>query len=135
MKSIADLTANTYLNIARTTGIGFLFEDLSGNISFKNIQQSYYDVIDRAIISISQGKETYQTEMRRIMKQMGNSGLVLYQSGITRRLDSAIRMNILDGIRDVSMETNKRFGAEYGADGVEITVHQNPAPDHRRYTR
>lgn len=130
VKSIADLTASTYLNISNTTGIGFLFEGLDGQISFKNIQQSYYDVIDRAIISISQGKETYYQEMRRIMKQLGNSGLVLYQSGRTRRLDSAIRMNILDGIRDVSMQTNKRFGTEYGADGVEITVHQAPAKDH-----
>ena len=130
VRSIARLTAQTYLNISNTIGIGFLFEDLNGQIYFKNIQQSYYDVIDRAIISVSQGKSTYQTEMRRIMKQLGNSGLVLYDSGKTRRLDSAIRMNVLDGIRQVSIETSRRFGEEYGADGVEITVHQNPAPDH-----
>ena len=135
VRSIGRLTADTYLNIANTTGIGFLFEGLDGQVSFKNIQQSYYDVIDRAIISISQGKETYYSEMRRIMKQLGNSGLVLYQSGRTRRLDSAVRMNMLDGIRQVSIETSRRFGAEYGADGVEISVHLNPAPDHEDIQR
>ena len=76
---------------------------------FKDIQQAYYEIIDRGILAISQGKETFQTEMRRIMKQLGNNGVVLYESGRTRRLDSAIRMNILDGIRQVNQETANRF--------------------------
>ena len=127
VNSIARLTADTYLNIANTRGIGFLFEGLDGQLSFKNIQQAYYEIIDRGILSISQGKETFQTEMRRIMKQLGNNGVVLYESGRTRRLDSAVRMNILDGIRQVSNETAQRFAQEYDADGVEISVHSNPA--------
>lgn len=130
VKSIGDITAKEYLNIARTSGIGFLFKDINGQIYFKNIQQSYYEIIDRGILSISQGKETFQTEMRRIMKQLGNNGVVLYESGRTRRLDSAVRMNILDGIRQVNQETANRFGQQYGADGMEVSVHANPAPDH-----
>ena len=131
VRSIGDITAQTYINISRTRGIGFLFEGLDGQLRFKNIQESYYEIIDRGILSISQGKETFQTEMRRIMKQLGNNGVVLYESGRTRRLDSAIRMNILDGIRQVSNETAQRFAQEYDADGVEISTHINPAPDHR----
>ena len=130
VKSIGDITAKEYLNIARTRGIGFLFRNKEGQIYFKNIQQAYYEIIDRGIVSISQGKETFQTEMRRIMKELGNNGLVVYESGRTRRLDSAVRMNLLDGIRQVNNETTKRFGEEYGADGIEISVHINPAPDH-----
>ena len=130
VRSIANLTANMYKNIANTSGIGLLFEDINGQITFKSIQQTYNEIIDRGILAISQGKETFDTEMRRIMKQVGHNGIVLYESGRTRRLDSAIRMNMLDGIRQINQETNRRFGAEYGADGVEITVHSNPAPDH-----
>ena len=130
VKRIGDIIAKQYLNISRTTGIGFLFEGLDGQLSFKNIQQSYYEIIDRGILSISQGKETFQAEMRKTMKQIGNNGVVLYESGRTRRLDSAVRMNILDGIRQVNQETANRFGQEYGADGMEVSVHANPAPDH-----
>lgn len=130
VRSIGDITANEYLNIARTSGLGFLFKDINGQIYFKNIQQSYYEIIDRGILSISQGKESFQSEMRRIMKQLGNSGMVVYESGRTRRIDSAVRMNILDGIRQVNNETSKRFGKQYNADGIEISVHSNPAPDH-----
>ena len=130
VRSIGDITAQTYINISRTRGIGFLFEGLDGQLRFKNIQESYYEIIDRGILSISQGKETFQTEMRRIMKQLGNNGVVLYESGRTRRLDSAVRMNLLDGIRQVSNETSKRFGEEYGSNMVEVSHHTNSAPDH-----
>ena len=128
--SIAKLTANTYRNISNTRGIGFLMEDLDGQVHFKNLQDSYNEVIDRGILSISQGKETFQEEMTRIIKQIGNSGLVLYDTGNTRRLDSAVRMNLLDGIRQLNVENSLAFGKLYNADGVEISVHTNPAPDH-----
>lgn len=127
VNSIARLTADTYLNIANTRGIGFLFRNQNGQMYFKDIQQAYYEIIDRGILAISQGKETFQTEMRRIIKDVGGNGVVIYESGRTRRLDSAVRMNILDGIRQVSNETAQRFAEEYNADGIEISVHSNPA--------
>ena len=130
VNSIARLTAETYLNIANTRGIGFLFRNQNGQMYFKDIQQAYYEIIDRGILAISQGKETFQTEMRRIIKDVGGNGVVIYESGRTRRLDSAVRMNILDGIRQVSNETAQRFAQEYNADGIEISVHSNPAIDH-----
>lgn len=130
VRSIARLTAETYMNISNTRGVGFLFKGLDGQMYFKDIRQSYDEIIDRAILAVSQGKETYQSEMRKLMKQLGNNGVVMYENGHTRRLDSAIRMNMLDGIRQLNNETSRRFGEEYGADGVEISVHANPAPDH-----
>ena len=130
VKSIATLTANTYKNISKTKGIGFVFEDAKGNRYFRDIKETYEEIIDRGILSISQGKETFQSEMHRIMKQMGNSGIVQYESGNIRRLDSAVRMNLLDGIRQLNIENSKQFGKEYKADGTEISVHSHPAPDH-----
>ena len=130
VNALASLTADRYRNITSTIGIGFLTENLDGQIMFKNIKQTYDEVIDRSILAISQGKATFQQEMRRVLNTIGHSGLVLYDSGRTRRLDSAIRMNILDGIRMVNETTTKIYGEEYGADGVEISVHPAPAPDH-----
>lgn len=130
VNSIATLTANTYRNMTNTIGIGFLFEGLDGQITFKNIRQSYDEIIDKAVLAISQGKSTFYSEMRKALKELGHNGLVLYDSGRTRRLDSALRMNMLDGIRMVNEVTSQRYGQEYGADGVEISVHPAPAPDH-----
>lgn len=130
VNAIAKITAETYKNISKTGSIGFIFEGLDGQMYFKDIKQSYYEIIDKGILSISQGKETFQQQMRKIMKQLGNNGLVLYDNGKTRRLDSAVRMNLLDGMRQLNNEMSKSFGEEYGADGVEISVHAYPAPDH-----
>ena len=125
VRSLATLTANTYINIANTSVIGLIQDG-----QFKQLQQAYYDTIDKAILSVSQGKQNFYSSMRQTLKELGGNGLVQYESGRTKRLDSAARMNILDGIRQLNKETNKRFAAEYDADGVEISAHSNPAPDH-----
>ncbi len=130
VRSIASMTAGAYSNIANTRAIGYIFKNSQGQRIFKDIQQTYTEIIDRAILSVSQGKRSFYSEMRDILKQIGNSGLVQYESGTVRRLDSAVRMNMLDGIRQLNNENTRRFGQEYEADGIEISVHSNPAPDH-----
>lgn len=104
-----------------------------------SLSKVYQTVIDNAILNISKGQETYATEMRKVMRTIADNGIrvtdkgiktVDYPSGYTRRLDSVVRMNILDGMRDFSNDLQKQFGKEFGADGVEISVHANPAEDH-----
>lgn len=132
VKALANLTAETYLNISNTRAIGYTVKDLQGNVIFKDISSVYRDTIDKAILSVSQGKSTYQEQMREIIKQIGTSGLktIDYETGTTRRLDSAIKMNLLGGIRDLSNEMQNEFGKEFGADAIEISVHEFPAIDH-----
>lgn len=125
VKSIATITANMYRNISNTTAIGMIQDG-----HFKQLQQVYQNIIDKAILSLSQGKQNFYSSMRQTLKELGGSGLVQYESGRTRRLDSAVRMNILDGMRALNNETSRRFGEEYNADGIEISVHSQPAPDH-----
>jgi hypothetical protein len=130
VEALARITAMQYINFSNTTAIGYAFKGLDDKITFKNIQQTYNELIDKAILSVSQGKTDFYSEMRNTLKQLGRSGLVVYDSGHTRRLDSAVRMNMLDGIRDLHNELTLQFGEEYNADGVEISHHPAPAPDH-----
>ena len=71
--------------------------------------------------------------MRSTLKQLSSSGVrkIEYESGYSRRLDTSIRQNILDSMRQVSNESQQLFGKEFDSDGIEISVHQNPAPDHQ----
>jgi hypothetical protein len=41
-------------------------------------------------------------------------------------------MHLKGGLRELHNENQRLFGEEFGADGVEISVHQNPAPDHEK---
>ena len=111
----------------------------NGQPATTSLSKIYQTVIDNAILNISKGQETYASEMRKVMRVIADNGIrvtdkgiktVDYPSGYTRRLDSTVRMNILDGMRDFSNELQKQFGKEFGANGVEISVHANPAEDH-----
>jgi len=132
VQAISNLTKGEYMNLSNTSALGFTIKDLAGNVRFYNISDAYQYVIDQAILSISQGKDTFQHEMYSILKSLGESGLktVDYKSGYHRRLDSAIRMNLREGIKTLHNETQRIIGEEFGADGVEISVHLSPAPDH-----
>lgn len=132
IKAIADITAKEYVNISKTSAIGYTIRDNKGNIVFKNVSDIYKEAIDKATLNIVQGKTTQSQEIRNFMKQIGQSGLktVDYESGRSMRLDSALRMNIQQATRDMTNNLQQQFGEEFGADGVEISVHSNPAPDH-----
>ena len=132
VRAIAKITAKEYANISRTSAIGYTVKDLKGNLVFKDISSAYKDIIDKAILNVGQGKTTYQQEMRNAIKQIGQSGLKTldYESGRSMRLDSAIRMNTLGGLRKLNNQVQEQFGEEFDSDGVEISVHTAPAVDH-----
>ena len=132
IRAIAKITAKEYVNISRTSAIGYTVKDLKGNLVFKDISSTYKDIIDKAILNAGQGKTTYQQEMRNAIKQIGQSGLktIDYESGRSVRLDSAIRQNTLEGLRTLTNQIQQQFGEEFGADGVEVSHHINSAPDH-----
>lgn len=131
--ALAKITNDKYIELARSKAIGFSVRDKKGNIIFKGLKRTYDEVIDKAILSVAQGKTTFQDEMYRMLKEIGSSGVkTLDFNGRTMRLDSAIRMHIKDALKQLHNEIQLNFGEEFDADGVEISVHLNPAPDHEK---
>lgn len=102
------------------------------NLSQTTIQaDGYRKAVDKAVQTVQMGIEDYNTAMRRAISEVGTDGLrVTYPSGRTMRLDSAVRMNVLDGVRSLSNATIMQLGEEFGADGVEISAHRLCAEDH-----
>lgn len=130
VKAIANITKNTYRNLSRS--LGYTTIDRNGRPHFTNLARIYQNSIDRAVLSVAQGKETFDNEMRNIIKEFANSGIktVDYSSGRSVRFDSEVRRNMQQALRDMSNDLQQQFGEEFGADGVEISVHAHPAPDH-----
>lgn len=124
VKVLADAFVGEYLSKT----LGFKTKD-----GVKGIRETYVGLIDRVVLGINQGKDTYNGVLGDIIKEMSDSGLkeVDYASGYHRRLDSSVRMNILDGMRDLHNTMQEQIGKELGTDGVEISVHENPAIDHQ----
>lgn len=130
VSSVYSISGAEFKNIAKSTGFKLLGDN--GEPLLLDIDKTYKEVIDRCVVAISQGKETYQQSMRNTLKQLSSSGVrkIEYESGYSRRLDTSIRQNILDSMRQVSNESQQLFGKEFDSDGVEVSVHEIPAPDH-----
>lgn len=105
------------------------------------ITDGYRSAIDDAVQAVTMGASDYNSAIRDAVKRIGRDGLqVEYESTYVtadgqlkhrrRRLDSAVRQNVLDGIRQVQQKAQELIGEEIGADGVDITAHPNSAPDH-----
>lgn len=129
VNAIARLTANQYVNLIQSSAFKTIE---NGRVVFTPLSRIYQHIMDQAVLSLSQGRESYQTIMRKTIRQLSDSGIrvVDYASGYSRRLDSTVRMNLLDGMRNLSNEVQKEVGKDFDYDGIEISVHRYPAPDH-----
>ena len=123
LESMKMLTKGSFSNLSNTTAI----------------HEGYRQLVDMAIDAIESGTDNYQSVIDNILTNPDLSSLgrsvdgglrVQYASGYTRRLDSAVRMNVLGGLRQVNNGINEIAGKEFGADGVEITAHALCAEDH-----
>lgn len=139
VNAIARQTANTYVNLSRSTA--FMIRDLKNPKILKptSLSDTYQTVMDEAIQAVQGGVIDYPTAMKRTMTQLADSGIrsVEYhpESGrkYTQRLDTAVRRNLMDSVRQINQEISDATGKEYGADGKEISVHAMSAPDHEPF--
>ena len=142
-------TVGTFENLSNTTGF-IMWKN--GERTPLTIRDAYTQIVDEAIQAVKGNVTDYNSAIRRSMKQLIDSGVrsfgydtdpesdqfgrtfVTYspESGrtYTRRLDSAVRQNILDGVKAINQRMQDAIGEQIGADGKEISVHRYPAPDH-----
>lgn len=115
VRSVSRQTAGTMQNLSNTTVAS----------------QRYRHTVDNAVLAVSTGLSDYRAATRESVKQLGHEGLQLsYPSGYHRRLDTAIRQNVLDGVKQIAQQGSDIMGEELGYDAVEISVHAMSAPDH-----
>lgn len=103
------------------------------NLSQTTIQsKAYRNAVDVAVQAVNTGVEDYNSAIRRAVREAASEGLrVRYsESGRTKRLDSAVRQNVLDGVRALNQNIARQVGQVFGADGVEISAHTLCAEDH-----
>lgn len=133
-QALANIVKNEMYNFTRSNVLGYTIRNLQGKPIFLGLRETYNKVLDEALLNVGQGKETFDQAMTKILKDIGGSGLktIEYQSGRSMRLDSAVRMHLKEKLRELHNENQKLFGDEFEADGVEISVHSNPAVDHEQ---
>ena len=126
-RAYAKTTGETMINLAKTKALCVL--GASGKPI--GLQKYYTDVLDKAVMQVTSGATDLHTAMRDSIAELGGSGIrVDYGGGVTRRLDTVVRQNLLWGAKQASTEYNTMIGEELGCDGIEIDWHSNPRPSH-----
>lgn len=114
-QNVSAQTARTMLNISNTTAVS----------------QQYQTAVDSAIMAVATGLTDYQSATRSIIQDIGYNGLqVQYESGYHRRLDTAVRQNVVDGVNQINQNASLMMGEALGFDAVELSAHLHSAPDH-----
>lgn len=127
-RAYAKTTGDTMINLSKTKALCIL--DHNGKQI--GLQKYYTDVLDKAVIQVTTGATDFHTAMRDSIIELGGSGVrVDYGGGVTRRLDTVVRQNLLWGAKQASIEYNTMIGEELGCDGVEVDAHSNPRESHR----
>ena len=142
--ALANIVKNEMYDYFRPNVLGYSIRDEKGNLVFKGLKDTYNELLDTALLNVGQGKETFDSAMSNIMKEIGQSGLktidfkstYIDKNGIERnrtmRLDSYTNMHLKSKLRELHNENQEIYGKEFGADGVEISVHMYPAVDHEK---
>lgn len=120
-------TAKEILNLTDTKAL--MVFDRNGNvIRFKD---DIYKAFGEAVENVTEGKTDFYSSMRKTIQNLGGGGVrVDYGDGVTRRLDTVTRQNMLYGIKQANIEYSEHIAKELGSDGYEIDAHMNSRPSH-----
>lgn len=138
VRSVSKVTEETFKNLSNSTAVGFMIRDYKSPnlLRFQSIGDTYTTVVDEAVQAVKSGVQDYNSAMRRTTKQLVESGVrrIVYEPKQgkvrTERIESAVRRNILDGVRDISQNVQYEVGKQFHSNGKEISVHIDSAPDH-----
>lgn len=126
-RAYAKSTGETMINLAKTKALCIL--NHKGNVV--GFQRYYTSILDKAVIQVASGATDFHTAMRDSIIELGGSGMrVDYGGGVTRRLDTVVRQNLLWGAKQASNAYNEMIGEELSCDGIEVDFHSNPRPSH-----
>ncbi len=109
--------------------------DLSNPAILRNysLSKAYRSIMDEAVSYDRLSDEMFQHALKRTETQLFDSGvryMIDDKSNRSTSANNAIRMNILDSMKNLINRAQDLIGEQIGADGVELSAHVYPAPDH-----
>ena len=124
LKSVINRRAdNTIYDLIRLTGT----TASTGQIQF-------IEGINLAYLQTSTGVKSYSQAITDTVKNISKNGAYIqYPSGARRSIESAVRMNILTSVNQMSAELQLERGKEYGWDLYEVSAHGGARPEHAEW--
>lgn len=105
-----DRTKGTFRNLTMTTA--------------KTATRQFEQALDRAYMQITMGGMSYNTAVRRAVKDLSATGVwaAQYPSGKTDSLEAAVRRAVITGANQTALRLQETRADEMGADLVEVSA-------------
>lgn len=130
ISAVSKQTSGEMKNITRS--LGFAVRE-RGRLSFLPVADYYQSTLDAAMLDITSGAFDYNTVLKRVVREMTNSGLrtVDYASGRSLRVESAARMCVMTGFSQLTAKINEDNAEQLGTEYFEVTWHGGARPTHQ----
>lgn len=132
IKAISSQTEETFTNITGTMGF---VKKQNGKVVFNELSDYYQKTLDGAMLDISSGAFDYNTVLKRVVKEMTNSGLrtVDYASGKSLRIESAARTAVMTGMSQLTAKVNEDNAKVLDTEYFEVSWHGGARPSHQEW--
>lgn len=128
-KAIVSQTENEIKNITNSMGFAVKY---GGKRVFTPFSEYYHKYLDRACMDIVTGALSYDTVLRRVVKELSSSGIrsVTYETGWVNKVPVAVRRATMTGVNQLSSKINDENAKQFGTDTFEVTYHSGARPSH-----
>ena len=130
-QAVKAITAQTEKELSGITrSLGFMIG--KGKPVYTPLSEIYNGYLDQAMIGLTAGMYDYNTLIRRVCKELTDSGLrtVDYASGWHNRVDVAARRAVLTGASQLSSKIMDMNAESLGVEKFEVSWHAGARPDH-----
>jgi hypothetical protein len=130
IQAVIKQTIDQMSNITQT--LGFV-QDAAGKRIFTPLAEYLQKTLDTAVLEVASGNFDYNTTLRKVVKEMTKSGLrtVDYASGLTNRIEVAVRRALMTGVTQVTGKINEMNAKELDTEYFEISWHATARPTHQ----
>ena len=128
VRQVSGATNGTFTNISNSYAVGMI----GRNGQYRPLPDFYREAVDHAILQSRLGMDDWNRITRNTVRDMSDGGLrrLVWESGFTQRVDTAVRRNILGGLAELSLQQTEMIAEQLEADGMEITWHDGYRPSH-----
>lgn len=116
-------TEEAFINL--TQSMGFAIREGAG-VRFWGIAETYQRILDRAALEVSTGAMDYNTVIRRSVRELADSGIVMvnYASGWRNRADVAVRRAVMTGVTQISAQYSEKSAELLDTPLREVSAHR-----------
>lgn len=131
--AIRDQTRGELHNITGTLGVAASNKSKTAIVS---LTQYYEQTLDGAVLDVASGAFDYDTVLRRIVRELTNSGIrhIDYESAQGRptsaRIEVAARRALMTGIGQLTGKISEQNAQALGTDMYEVSTHSGCRPTH-----